>query len=980
MSSHLNEIIKKLGYTNSLEFLMYKRDGNYDTANLNAQTIKVLNILSPFATYTVNNEPFILFFDEPSDSHIKKDMHKKVWNAQIPVAIFCSATTVTIYSGYTIDTKSYSLQLAETLEFNTIDENSPFSFWDITSQNFWMQYSQQFSGRKLSRELLDNLIFLTNKLRDTHKIPFATNLVLRLIFIRYLIDRNVDLDYVGFSQGVEKSKEALLVLLKNKENLYALFSHLKSRFNGNLFEIESNEFDLVTDSVLDDMYNFLSARVHSPSGQLSLFDLYDFAIIPVELISSIFEILLGEKDRAKDNAFYTPKYLVDYILNMTIDEHIEINNTCKILDPSCGSGVFLVDSYRRMVEKALCGKLYMDDENDDLLRSILTDNIYGIDLNPQAIDVAIFSLYLAMLDYKNPRSLDKFQLPDLKKGNLIECDFFDVERLVWLQEKSFDFIIGNPPWGSKHGKHVDYCKENGHMKYMQNNDTCRSFILRSQDFCKENRNVKCCFVLHSKLLYMRKQRSIDFREFLLTRTKIINLIELSSVRELVFAGADAPAIVLSYSFSNEQTLENRFNYISMKKNEFFKCFNIIVAEKVDIKSVQQRLLKDNDWAWKTLVYGLTGDIDIIRRLKESENLLGDDIRKQRPAIILGAGVEYHDGDKNDASHLVGRQLLDSDTSIEHFTLFENYMPFSKLKIHRPRKEALFHAPYCLVKTGLDMSDYTMRAVYAETDFVFHKAIYAIKGSIDQKPFLLSVTGLLNSSLYAYFNLMLGSSLGVEREQRQMREVFEFPFIFNDDIATQVELIQSIKMQRDFGSDTDASVEINTLNQTIFDAFGLSDNKFVDYALQIQIPQLTGKNNENAIRTVNPDDLKAYAKDFYDYLRPIFEVNNMYVKVVVYPTVVKHYSAVEVIILESNPDDWFIISNEKADRLKEMLTRFSSHKINERFYVLKDVLHFEENSFCIIKPNSYKNWHPAIAMLDIMEVIDQILSRKIGGDN
>jgi len=58
---------------------------------------------------------------------------------------------------------------------------------------------------------------------------------------------------------------------------------------------------------------------------------------------------------------------------------------------------------------------------------------------------------------------------------------------------------------------------------------------------------------------------------------------------------------------------------------------------------------------------------------------------------------------------------------------------------------------------------------------------------------------------------------------------------------------------------------------------------------------------------------------------------------------------------------------------------SSHKVNEQFYFLKDVLHFDENSFCIIKPNRYKNWHPAIAKLDIMEITDQILSSETGGE-
>ncbi|MCL2215823.1 MAG: N-6 DNA methylase [Defluviitaleaceae bacterium] len=975
----MNEIIKRLGYSDT-PFLKLNVNGAYDTAGLNAQTTKILNSLAPYATYIVNNEPFVVFFDEPINSDMQKDVHKKIWNAQIPIAIFCGTATMKIFCGYTIDTESHLLTLAKDFSFSNIsniDDSSPFSFWEITNQNFWKTYTPSFRGKKLSEELLGNLSSFARRLENIHNISFATKLVLRFIFIRYLVDRGVNLDYHGFSSDVAESKEALLALLSDKSNLYALFRHLKDRFNGNLFEIEDYEIDVITDAVLNDIDEFLSARIVSDSGQLSLFDLYDFAIIPVELISNIFEILLGEETQIESNAFYTPKYLVDYILDMTIKEHIEKNDNCKILDPSCGSGIFLVDSYRRMVEKRLGGKRFAADDEDDLLCSILKDNIYGVDINSHAVDVAIFSLYLAVLDYKDPKTLKEFRLPNLKGDTLIVCDFFDKDALSWLERIPFDFIIGNPPWSNKPGTHADYCREYGYKHLLYKNDTCRSFVLRSKDFCL-NKNAKCCFVLKSRILYTQGKASKSFRQFLLTRTKISHLVELSSVRTLVFEGADAPAMVLSYVFSDDNMQENRFEYTSMKRNVFFELLKIIVVEKTDVKSVQQKLLMENDWAWKTLVYGLAGDFDIISKLKLNTKTLGERIKNQNPTIVEGVGVKYNDGARRDASHLFERWLLDSSTStISHFFLDErNKTRFLKPYIDAPRKEALFCAPYCLVKTGLDLSDYTMRAVYSETDFVFHETVYAIKGAFSQKSFLLAIVGLLNSKIYAYFNLMLGSFLGIEREKRIKKEILSFPAEINDDIAAQVERIQEIKNQYDvFGANTDASAEIEALNQTIFGVFGLLGNEFVDYALQIQIPQLTRKDNKDAMRDANEQDFEAYAKYFYNYLCPIFESAKKYVQIYIYPTIVRHYSAVEVFILDVQPTKWLIVTDDKTNRVKTMLTELSSHKTNEKFYFLKDVICFDENSFCIIKPNGYKNWHPAIAKLDIMEVTDQILSRN-----
>ncbi|MEG2012874.1 MAG: N-6 DNA methylase [Anaerovoracaceae bacterium] len=979
MSKHLNEIIKRLGYANS-PCLKYKSN-NYDSEVLAAHTSKVLAELSPFAAYMVDNEPFVLFFDEPSNYDKRKNINQKIWNAQIPVAIFCGTSTIKIFNGCTLEQSTHLLIEAETILFHAVDEiddSSPFSFWEITDHSFWERYSQKFSGKTLNDELLDNLAYLTDKLRNSYKITFATKLVLRLIFIRYLIDRGVDLDYPSFSSDVAVSREALLALLSDRDALYKLFAHLKEKFNGNLFELDDETPDNLTEPALKELKDFLSADISTSSGQLSLFALYDFNIIPVELISNIYEILLGKETRDKDNAFYTPQYLVDYILDMTIDKHIGNKKPYKILDPSCGSGVFLVDSYRRMIEGELNGELYT--ENDDLLCNILKNNIFGIDLNPSAIDVAIFSLYLAVLDYKNPKTLKQFPLPNLRGSNLLVCDFFDEDRLKALQKVSFDFIIGNPPWGSKPGKHVDYCREHGHMQYIQNNDTCRAFILRSKDFSEEK--TTCCFVLHSKMLYMQGGPSKKFRKYLLTNIKIKSVIEMSSVRKLVFKNADAPAMVLSYNFSDRNQAENRFEHISLKRNEFFRLFNIMVLDKTDVKNVQQKLLIENDWAWKTLVYGLTGDIDTILKLKATTTTLEEGIDNQHPPIIKGTGVQYNDGDLNDASHLLGRPLLDSRTAINHFVLFENNAsPFEKGKIHRPRNEALFHAPYCLVMQGSDMTDYTMEAVYAEVDFVFHEVVYAIKGSLSQKAFLLNAVGLLNSKLYAYFNLMLGSFIGIEREKRQIGEVLSFPFVFSEDIVKQVEHIQAIKRQDDgIINSADAFDEIALLNQTILKTFGLSDNEFVDFALRIQTPQLTGKNDTDAKRKATIQDFEIYGEYFYNYLSEIFLGAGNYIQVQLYPTVAKHYAAIEVIVLDEKPAEWLVVVDNNTDNQKKMFANLSAHKTNELFYSLKDVMYFDESSFYIIKPNYYKNWHPAIAKLDLMELTDQILSRKNGGKN
>ena len=979
MSKHLDEIIELLGYA-GVQGLAY-RSNSYDSLQINAQTTKVLERLSPYAAYISDNKPFVLFFDEPVGVDDKKEIHKKVWNAQVPLAIFCGTATIKVYNGRTINKESCLLPEITSFQFDRANVDASFSFWDISNQSFWINHVHRFDDKKLNDELLDNLIFLTDNLKNTYNVKFATRFVLRLIFIRYLVDRGVNLHYSGFSSDVQSSRKALLALLDNASELYAFFAYLKSKFNGNLFELEDdNPSESISNSALQDVKAFLSANVNLPRGQYSLFNLYDFDIIPVELISNIYEILLGRETREKDNAFYTPKYLVDYILSRTIKGHLEINDTCRVLDPSCGSGVFLVDSYRRIIEKKLDGALYT--ENNEVLCKTLTDSIFGIDVNPVAIDVAIFSLYLAVLDYKNPKTLDGFTLPDLKKGNLFACDFFDEERLAHIREMPLDFIIGNPPWSDKRGMHIDYCEKHDYMKYMQDNDTCRSFVLRSKDFCSSN--TKCCFVLHSKkMLYLQGSQSVKFRDFLLTKTEIKSIVELSSVRELIFKNAKAPAIIITYQFASARAITNRFEYISMKPNIFFRLFNIIVVEKNDVKNVAQKLLAENDWAWKTLVYGLTGDMDNIIHLKASCPSLNHAVLFEDPTLISGTGVQYNDGDRNPALHLVGRDMLHSN-AIDHFFLDLDKLEregFKKPAIHRPRNEMLFQAPYCLVMKGLDMFDYTMRAVFSDVDFVFKEAVYAIKGTNEQRAILHNIVGLLNSRAYSYFNLMLGSSLGIEREQRFFDEILGFPFLFSDDIAAQVENIQEkMKTSNGLTDGEEASDAIDRLNMAILEAYGLSENDYVDYALRIQIPQLTGRNNQNANRVVNAQDLTVYGQYFYDYLSEIFSSSSKYVKISIYPTVAQHYSAIEVVVLDQKPAESIIFIDGDTDTQKKIYAKLSAHKTNELFYAIMDVLYFEENSLYIIKPSYYKNWHPAIAKLDLADITDEILSGRAGGDD
>lgn len=968
----IETVIRKLGYENSENLVYYSE---FNCSNYNNHISKIVSEIKPYAVYFIDGNPFILFFDRLFDEASFKTISKQVWNAQIPVAILCDDQTVKIYNGMSLNLSSYLLEMATEYPIDTCSVTTDFSYLEITNPIFWGKFSKGFSNAKLNHFLLANITYLTEELKNTYHISFATKLVLRLIFIRFLIDRGVDLAYESFSNNIEQSKNELLKCLRNKNSIYTLFAYLKSKFNGNLFDLgDEIECPELTQDVFNLLADFLSGTISMNDGQLSLFAMYDFNIIPVELISNIYEILLGREARAKDNAFYTPNYLVEYILDKTTLGFLKEHNKYTILDPACGSGVFLVDSYRRMVEQNLSGQMYCDD--DDLLKSLLNDNIYGIDINEEAIDVTIFSLYLTVLDYKDPKSLSTFTLPNLKGTNLFVSDFFDDKKLKGLSHIPFDFIIGNPPWGNvKAGLHLEYCKKNGYLDKQQNNEICRSFVFRAKDFCQNH--TTCCFILHSKLLYNQKQPSKRFRNFLLQKTKIHSIIEMSSVRKLVFENADAPAAIISFSYSEENNLDNTINYTSIKPNIFFKLFNFIVIEKNDIKYVAQDMLLKFDWAWKTIVYGFSNDLTLMMKLKNRFCTISDAIQKQNPPIIMGAGVEYQDGDKQDASHLLNKKLLDSQKGVDHFFVNSNNTTlFSKSKVHRPRERALFEPPYVLTPTGVNCNNYKLRAAFSDETFICKKTMYILKGAEEQRPFFMNLVGLLNSSLYAYLNLMLGTSIGIEREQRFMGEVLEFPYVFSETIANKTEYIHSEKKKNDFLCLSDLDSEIENLDNLVLQAFGLKDNKFIDYAIKIQIPELTNTNLESIYRNISAEELVAYSECFKKQFTAIYQRVGKHITIKLYHNVLNRFSIFELAVLDGKSDTTIDLV-KSIDDDKALLSRFCVFSHNDKFHQIRDVIHFSDNSFFIIKPNFYKYWHPAIAELDLSDVMEQIM--ESGGD-
>src|SRR5579859_2069413 len=358
------------------------------------------------------------------------------------------------------------------------------------------------------REQLAKNIASRNQELTQRQLNFAVQQTIdRIVFLRICEDR-----------GMERYGQ--LQALTSKSNIYnelcIMFRRADEKYNSGLFHFEkekerSEEPDRLTlglsidDKVLKDIFK----RLYYPDSP------YEFSVLPADILGQVYEQFLGkvirltaghqakieEKQEVKKagGVYYTPTYIVDYIVSNTVGKLLENNDPkqvsrLRILDPACGSGSFLLGAYQYLLswhrdwyEKDGPEKhkkeLYQGPGGSWRLtasekKRILLNNIYGVDIDSQAVEVTKLSLLLKVLEGESEETLGKQlkliherALPDLasniKCGNsLIDPGFYRQQLLPLGEEEryrinvfdwrnefpeifkagGFDAVIGNPPY------------------------------------------------------------------------------------------------------------------------------------------------------------------------------------------------------------------------------------------------------------------------------------------------------------------------------------------------------------------------------------------------------------------------------------------------------------------------------------------------------------------------------------------------------
>ncbi|MCI0614334.1 SAM-dependent methyltransferase, partial [bacterium] len=414
------------------------------------------------SAYFVQNIP-VAYFSRLSDADPERlwNLHRRVWNqSKVPLLYVVLPQEIRVYNGYAEPAKSAQefsagdrllLHLQQLTDIESArqairHELGNYDRLHIDTGAFWTTPDGQRIKRetRADQRLLRGMDQVRRHLKLANDLAYA--LLGRSIFIRYLEDRGI-LTSKWISRLTGGSANSYRAALHDLSATYKLFEGLNRRFNGDLFPVDEKERKAVRQKHLKLLGSFLDGE-DLDSGQLSFWP-YDFMYIPIELISGIYDTFLysaSEKKRREEGAYYTPLSLVDYIIEETLSAEVA-HPDMRILDPACGSGIFLVRAYQRLV--SVWQKQFNRFPTTAQFGKILQHSIYGVDKAPEAVRIAAFSLYLAMLDYlKNEEILkEEFRFPNLEGRNLFIADFFSSELPKLFSDQKFDRVIGNPPWG-----------------------------------------------------------------------------------------------------------------------------------------------------------------------------------------------------------------------------------------------------------------------------------------------------------------------------------------------------------------------------------------------------------------------------------------------------------------------------------------------------------------------------------------------------
>ncbi len=596
-------------------------------------------------------KPSVVVKDEVLPAY---QVRRYAWSAKMPISILTDFEELAIYdcnkkpnatdkaSAGRIKYLTYKSYLSEfDFIWNTFSKNSvlkgsfdKFVAADKNKKGTATVDAAFLASLDESRKELAMNIALRNEALTEDELNFVVQQTLdRIIFLRIAEDRGVE-EY-GRLKNLVKGENYY-------ENLFSYFKEADSKYNSGLFDFKKDSISrncFVDNKTIKAIINELYYPI-SP---------YEFSVLSVEILGSAYEQFLGKQIkltsghravieekpevRKAGGVYYTPQYIVEYIVEntlgkLTADKTPDQVAKLKVVDPACGSGSFLLGAYQHLLkwhleyyqpefEKqtgiAQNGADYNEKQRNAAIKErnklpltpdgnltttikkqILLNNLYGVDIDTQAVEVTKLSLLLKCMEGETGSSITTEMrfgervLPTLdsniKSGNsLIDMDFYDgqldfepalekkVKPFSWQQafpeifkRGGFDAVIGNPPY-----IRIQSIIENSPAQ-------AEYFGRKYQSASKGNYDIY--FVFIEKALYLLNEAGkVGF----ILPHKFFNAQYGESIRKLL---SDKKAIEQIVHFGHQQIFENATTYtciITLDKNDKKKKFSYLKVDKLE---------------------------------------------------------------------------------------------------------------------------------------------------------------------------------------------------------------------------------------------------------------------------------------------------------------------------------------------------------------------------------------------------------------
>ncbi|AKC86331.1 HsdM family class I SAM-dependent methyltransferase [Pseudoxanthomonas suwonensis] len=928
---------------------------------------------------------YFKFEEKLPQDELVSQWRREIWNEGFaPLLWVISPERIDLYNGFGVpqregDAQKHLIRTFENVDASLAELEALAGRLAIETGQFWTQASKVDRKTSVDQKLLSDLAALERDLVEADLGRDAAQaLIGRVVFTQYLIDRGIVTTSKLKKLGGHTSFPDIL---RDRDATGLLFNWLSQTFNGDMFPPSSIR-NTPAKRHLVRVAEFLEA-VDPDSRQTSLFP-YQFDVIPVELISSIYEQFAhsgadGGSRRSNAALSNGVHYTRLSVVSLVLDEVMQdLTGEETVLDLTCGSGVFLVEALRRLVHLRAADK----PPTREMVRSTLYEQVYGVDISEAAVRVAAFSLYLAALeldpDPRPPRAL-KFQ--PLIGRTLFVADARTVEyesggTLFTSLDgdlKRFDLIVGNPPWSFKgHAGTEARRKTRVAGIPAQPRGEGLDFVLRAIEFSHEK--TRFGVILSALPFFSRSGTGMAAALHVMRSLAPITLVNLSNLCSWLFATATMPAVVLFARHRPQRADQVTVVQIpwaaSGSKSHTFEVSpsDIIRLSLADIEAQPTKL--------KAAAIGRRRDIALLDALSSAYSTLGVQFESIDSELNVGLIRGLPKNQTRDGRHLKGLELLEAD-DIEPFRIPAVLPLFRQTKAQWPRSRDIYRAPILIIKETLSAGPRPIVAV-ADRDLVYTNAYFGAAMPAADPRIAHLLAAILSSSLASWFFLMSASEFGIWKRRLLRHDVSLMPAPALRDAVKSDAGKKLLKIGSKLQRADPAEADWQNLDDAVFDLYGIDDTDRVvvlDGLYRAGWQWQAGR--EDSVANVNPAELFDYANTFMDVIGGWLSARNKrHIRAEVLN--LSQHSALKVVrfVLDDGSGTATIQTVQADGGLEDVLARISKRmnvRIATALSATRELRIHGRNEVVIIKPAAKRYWMKIVALEDADAVVAESFS-------